>query len=129
MNIGTVSKKTGVAAKTIRYYEEIGLLPPAERRDNGYRWYGVDSLQILRFLKHARGLGFGIDACRELLSLYEKSDRSSADVKSIAELRLSEIDAKLLELRNMRDALSHLVDQCAGGDIPDCPILENLAAE
>lgn len=125
MNIGTVSKRLGLPAKTIRYYEEIGLVRPP-RDDNGYRHFGETDLHKLAFLGRARALGFTIEDCRALLSLYEDSGRESAAVKRIAEEHLSRIDEKIDQLRSMRSTLAHLVHCCAGDSRPDCPILEDL---
>ncbi len=126
MNIGEAEKQSGLPAKTIRYYEEIGLLRP-ERAANGYRDYAEQDLHQLRFLQRARGLGFSVNDCRMLLSLYQDTDRASADVKAIAEAHLTEIDRKLAELQTLRAALTTLVDACHGDDLPDCPILDDLA--
>ena len=126
MNIAEVSDRTGLPAKTIRYYEEIGLIRP-DRRDNGYRDFAESHLHKLAFLGRARGLGFSIEECRALMALYEDRGRASADVKAIAQQHLTAIDAKIAELQGMRETLAHLVDCCAGDHRPDCPILADLA--
>ena len=126
MNIGTASEKTGLPAKTIRYYEEIGLLSP-ERADNGYRDYSVADVHRLKFLQRSRSLGFSVEECRQLLSLYGDSHRESAEVKALAEAKLAEIDRKISELAELRATLSHLVSACHGDARPDCPILDGLA--
>lgn len=126
MNIADVSRATGLPTKTIRYYEEIGLITP-QRRENGYRDFDQTDRHKLEFLARARSLGFGIESCRTLLALYTDKDRASADVKAIAETHLSEIDRKITDLKAMRDTLAELVDACAGDDRPDCPILKGLA--
>ena len=113
MNIGEAARRTGLAAKTIRYYEDIDLVRP-QRADNGYRRYGENEVHRLVFLQRARGLGFSIDECRQLLSLYEDRDRSSADVKSLAMDKIAEIDKKLTELESLRRTLSRLADTCHG---------------
>ncbi|MBE1292557.1 Cu(I)-responsive transcriptional regulator [Shimia sp.] len=125
MNIGEVSKNTGLPAKTIRYYEDIGFVTPA-RGDNGYRSFSEKDQHKLVFLGRARGLGFSIEDCRTLLALYEDQGRASADVKRVAQKNLSEIDRKIADLQAMRGTLSHLVANCAGDGRPDCPILEDL---
>ncbi|WP_422050280.1 Cu(I)-responsive transcriptional regulator [Shimia sp.] len=125
MNIGEVSKRSGLPAKTIRYYEDIGFVTPA-RGENGYRSFSETDLHKLAFLGRARGLGFSIEDCRTLLALYEDQGRASADVKRVAERNLTEIDAKIADLQAMRATLSHLVESCAGDARPDCPILEDL---
>lgn len=126
MNIADVSRATGLPAKTIRYYEDIGLITP-QRQNNGYRVFRDTDQHKLAFLARARSLGFGIEACRDLLTLYTDQDRASADVKAIAQTHLSEIDTKIKALQSMRGTLGELVDACAGDNRPDCPILKDLA--
>lgn len=128
MNISDVSKRIGLPVKTIRYYEDIGLIAPA-RAGNGYRHFSEPDLHKLAFLGRARSLGFGIEACRGLLRLYNDQTRASSDVKALAKEHLSEIDQKISELEEMRNTLSHLIDACAGNDRPDCPILADLASD
>ncbi len=125
MNIKDVAERAGLPAKTIRYYEEIGLIRPL-RSANGYRAFRDSDLHKLAFLARARGLGFTIEDCRKLLALYEDRGRASADVKALAEAHLTQIAAKIAELRAMEETLSHLVHACAGDDRPDCPILKGL---
>ena len=127
MNIGDVSRLSGLPAKTIRYYEDIGLIQP-QRGDNGYRRFRDSDLHKLAFLGRARHLGFSIEDCRTLLALYEDRGRASADVKQVARQHLERIDSKLKELNQMRETLATLVSACAGDDRPDCPILADLAA-
>lgn len=127
MNIGDVSRLSGLPAKTIRYYEDVGLVDPM-RTSNGYRRFRESDLHKLAFLGRARSLGFSIEDCRNLLALYDDQTRSSADVKEIAKGHLKRIDQKLSELSEMRATLSKLIRECAGDQRPDCPILEDLAA-
>lgn len=127
MNIGDVSRLSGLPAKTIRYYEDIGLVDPL-RSNNGYRSFRQSDLHKLTFLGRARSLGFSIDDCRNLLALYDDRTRASADVKAIAQEHLCRIEQKLTELNEMHMTLSHLVKECAGDHRPDCPILADLAA-
>jgi Cu(I)-responsive transcriptional regulator len=126
MNIGQAAEASGLPAKTIRYYEEIGLVRP-ERRGNNYRDYSESAIHSLRFLARARALGFSIDECRRLLSLYEDRERASADVRELAKAHIADIDRKVAELKAMRGTLSKLVEACHGDNRPDCPILEDLA--
>ena len=126
MNIGQAADRSGLPSKTIRYYEEIGLVSPM-RRANGYRDYSDEDLHRLRFLQRARRLGFSIEDCRALLSLYDDRSRASADVKALAAARIAEIDARIDELATLRATLSRLVSACHGDDRPDCPILDDLA--
>ena len=128
MNIGDVSARTGLPAKTIRYYEDIDLIKPL-RDDNGYRRFRDQDVHKLNFLGRARALGFTIGDCRTLLALYEDETRASADVKQVARDHLAQIEAKIADLNAMRDTLSHLVDACAGDDRPDCPILQDLGGK
>jgi MerR family copper efflux transcriptional regulator len=127
MNIGEAARRSGLSAKTIRYYEDTGLIAPAARAENGYRDYSDTDLHKLRFVRHARGLGFSVDECSQLLSLYQDKTRQSADVKAIAEKHLSDVEDKIRELQELRNTLSHLVTCCHGDNRPDCPILEGIA--
>lgn len=126
MNIGHASEKSGLPAKTIRYYEDIGLLKP-DRSGNGYRDYSMSDVHKLGFLQRSRGLGFSVEECRQLLALYEDKGRASSDVKSIAKAKLKEIDRKITELRELQHTLRHLVAHCHGDQRPDCPILESIS--
>ena len=126
MNIGAAARQSGLPPKTIRYYEEIGLLT-ADRAANGYRDYSRDDIHRLRFVQRARSLGFSVEECRQLLSLYSDRDRASADVKAIAQEKLAEIDRKIEELTGLRRMLGHLVTNCHGDDRPDCPIIDGLS--
>lgn len=128
MNISEAALQSGLPPKTIRYYEDIGLVDPARRRDNGYRDYGERDVHLLRFLHRARDLGFTVADCRALVSLYTDRARRSADVKEIALNRIADIDRKIAELGEMRAVLSTLADKCHGDDRPDCPILDNFSA-
>lgn len=125
MNISDAAAQTGLPAKTIRYYEEIGLVTPL-RDTNGYRVFGDTDLHKLTFLARSRALGFSIEDCRALLALYEDQSRASSDVKRIARAHLDEIEVKIADLNAMRDTLSDLVRACAGDDRPDCPILKGI---
>ena len=128
MNIGQAAKRTGLSVKTIHYYESIGLVT-ANRKNNGYRDYEEALVHKLAFVQRARGLGFAIDECRALLSLYEDRSRASKDVLEIAQIKLKDIERKLQDLHSLHDTLSHLVNACRGDEHPDCPILEGLAGE
>lgn len=128
MNIGNASERSGLSAKTIRYYEDIGLLQ-ADRAGNGYRDYSMSDVHRLRFLQRSRSLGFSVEECRQLLSLYSDKGRESATVKAIAKAKLTEIDRKLAELTELRDTLRVLVRSCHGDKRPDCPIIEGLGGK
>jgi Cu(I)-responsive transcriptional regulator len=125
MNIGQAAKKAGLPAKTIRYYEDIGLVKPG-RDTNGYRAFVETDIHKLTFLARARALGFSIEDCRDLLALWEDKSRASSDVRQIAEEHLTQIETKIADLQDMRDTLRVLVRDCAGNDRPDCPILNSL---
>ena len=126
MNIGDVAQASGLPAKTIRYYEDIGLVRPA-RGENGYRSFSETDLHKLRFLGRSRALGFSIEDCRALLALYEDDQRASVEVRRIARRHLEKIERKIADLNALADTLTHLVDTCAGDDRPDCPILADLS--
>ncbi len=126
MNIGDVAERTGLPPKTIRYYEDIGLVTPL-RSDNGYRRFRDSDMHKLAFLGRARALGFSIDDCRDLLALWEDQSRASGDVRRIAQGHLDAIEQKIEDLSAMRDTLRKLVTCCVGDDRPDCPILDDLA--
>ena len=126
MNIGTVAKRSGVSAKTIRYYESVGLLPSVGRRDNGYRDYGEEDLQTLVFIRRARSLGFGMKEVGDLLALWRDSARASADVRALALGHIAEIDHKVAELQRLRGTLYDIVNRCHGDATPDCAIIDAL---
>jgi MerR family transcriptional regulator, copper efflux regulator len=127
MNIGEVARRSGLPAKTIRYYEDIGLVMPL-RGANGYRAFRETDVHKLAFLGRARALGFTIEDCRTLLALWEDRNRASADVRRLAVGHLDRITEKIEALEAMRDTLTDLVRTCHGDDRPDCPILKNLAS-
>lgn len=126
MNIGEASRASGVSAKMIRHYESIGLVPPADRRDSGYRDYGTADLHRLGFIRHARDLGFSLDRIRVLLGLWSDLGRSNADVKAIASAHVRELEQRARQLNEMADALRSLADACDGDGRPDCPIIASL---
>ena len=128
MNIGEAAKRSGLPAKTIRYYEDISLLKPL-RSENGYRDYSDNDVHRLRFLQRSRSLGFTIEECRLLLSLYDDDHRASADVKAIADQKIDEINLKIKELQSLKSTLSALAKTCHGDDKPDCPIIDDLAGK
>jgi MerR family copper efflux transcriptional regulator len=128
MNIGTAARQSGLPPKTIRYYEDIGLLT-ADRAANGYRDYSNEDVHRLRFVQRSRSLGFSVEECRQLLSLYTDRDRASADVKAIATEKLGEIDRKIAELTGLREMLGHLVENCHGDARPECPIIDGLSGK
>lgn len=126
LSIGEAATKSGLPAKTIRYYEDIGLVRPL-RSANGYRAFGDREVQVLVFLARARSLGFSIEECRELLAMQADTGRASADVKRLAVEHLARIDAKIAELQAMRVSLAEVAERCAGDAGSECAILDRLA--
>lgn len=126
MNIGQASARSGVTAKMIRHYEAIGLLAAA-RSANGYRVYDDRDVAVLRFIRHARDLGFPLEDVRKLLALWRDRGRASAEVKRLALSHVDALETKADSLRSMAASLRHLAAHCHGDDRPDCPILEDLA--
>jgi Cu(I)-responsive transcriptional regulator len=126
VKIGEVSEASGVSQRMVRHYEKIGLIPPAVRRDSGYRDYDQRDVHTLQFIGRARDLGFPIEEIRQLLALWHDRSRASADVKALALARAVELKRKAQELDAMRRSLEHLADRCHGDDRPDCPILGGL---
>lgn len=125
-NIGEAAARSGVSAKMVRHYESLGLLPPVQRTDSGYRQYGDKEVHTLRFIRRARDLGFSMAEIAELLKLWQDRRRTSASVKRIAQAHVAELDQRMAEMEQMRRTLQHLVHCCHGDDRPDCPILDEL---
>lgn len=126
MNIGAVAERSGVPAKSIRYYESIGLIRPAERRANGYRSYSRNEMQTLAFIEQARRLGFSVDEVRDLLDLWRDRRRKSVAVKKLVAHHLERLERKIGELQAMQKTLADLAQRCRGDARPGCPILEDL---
>lgn len=129
MNIGEAAKAAGVSAKMIRNYEQIGLLPPAERSDSGYRLFGLRDVSVLRFIRQSRRLGFSMEQIAELIGMWGDDARSSREVKAVAQRHLDDLEEKLREVTEMKNALQHMVSACKGDDHANCAILENLAMD
>jgi len=129
MNIGQAAKISGVSAKMIRHYEEVGLVPAPERTDSGYRQYSEGDVHTLRFIRQARDLGFSIRQIGDLMGLWQNRRRPSRSVKALAEAHIQALEEKAQELLAMKATLEHLAHCCKGDDRPDCPILESLSAE
>ena len=128
MNVAQAARLVRLPAKTLRYYDEIALVSPA-RKASGYRQYAETDIHRLRFVKRTRGLGFSIADCRLLLSLYDDEGRPSREVKALVGARLDQIVSKLEGLKTIHGVLDELHEACDGDDRPDCPILDELAAE
>ena len=129
MNIGQAARATGVSAKMIRWYEQQGLIPQALRSEANYRNYDETDLHRLRFIRRSRDLGFTIKQIGDLLALWNDRNRSSAEVKKMATEQIQSLRARIMELEEMVQSLTHLADNSQGDGRPDCPILESLAAE
>ncbi|ACT12146.1 Cu(I)-responsive transcriptional regulator [Pectobacterium aroidearum] len=127
MNISDVAKKTGLSSKTIRFYEEKELLTTPLRSENGYRSYDDHHVEELTLLRQARQVGFNLDECRELVTLFNDPLRRSADVKARTLQKVQEIEMHIEELKAMREQLLALAEQCPGDGGADCPIINNLA--
>lgn len=128
-NIGQAAEASGISAKMIRHYEEVGLVPPASRTFSGYRTYNQRDVHMLRFIKHSRDLGFSIKQIGDLLSLWRDQNRPSSKVKLLATEHIEILDRKIQELSAMKSELTRLVSCCHGDARPDCPILEKLAQD
>lgn len=126
ISIGEAASQSGVPPKTIRYYEEIGLIAPAERLENRYRAYDDNDVQTLRFIQRARSLGFSLKEVASLLSLYRDSRRASRDVKRLALAHVAELDRKISEMKAIRGTIANLAERCHGDQRPECPILDEL---
>ncbi|HCL66392.1 MAG TPA: Cu(I)-responsive transcriptional regulator [Rhizobium sp.] len=127
MNIGQASTASGVSAKMIRYYEEIGLVRPASRTAANYRTYGDEEVHRLRFIRRARSLGFSLEETERLLELWDDKSRASAEVKKVALHHIAELEEKIAGMKAMVATLSELADCCHGDQRPNCPILADLA--
>jgi len=127
MNISDVAKKTGLTSKAIRFYEEKGLVTQPARRDNGYRSYDARHLEELTLLHQARLVGFNLDECRELVTLFNNPQRHSADVKTRTLQKVKDIENHIEQLKAMREHLLALADSCPGDEGAECPIIDNLS--
>ena len=127
VNIGKAAKLSNLTVKTVRYYANIGLVRPLKNNSTGYRDFSDDDLAKLQFVAKARKFNFSIQECEELLSLYSDKNRSSKEVKALTLEKISQIDAKLIELKDLRHQLSFLANNCKGNDRPECPILDALS--
>lgn len=127
MNIGEAAEASGVSAKMIRYYEDIGLIAKVERTAGNYRTYGPAAVHSLRFIRRARELGFSLQETATLLKLWADKSRASAAVKQVAAQHVAALERKIAGLQDMRATLTHLMQCCEGNERPDCPILNDLA--
>ncbi|OLP60310.1 MerR family transcriptional regulator [Xaviernesmea oryzae] len=127
--IGWLSKRTGVKIPTIRYYEQVGLLPEAERSEAGQRLYGHDEADRLAFIRHARELGFDLKAIRALLLLQDRPQQTCHEADAIARARLTEVEDRIAKLMALKTELERMVAACAHGSVADCKVIETLAAK
>jgi len=129
MNIGQAAQKSGVSAKMIRHYEDIGLIKKPGRSASGYRVYSENDLHVLAFVRQARNLGFSIEQIRDLLDLWQNKRRTSRRVKELALKHIEELNDRINELQGIQQALSQLMTDCHGDDRPDCPIIDGLSRQ
>ncbi len=127
MKIGELANATATKVETVRFYERIGLLAPPARTSANYRSYGSSHLARMSFIRRARGLGFALDAVRELLRLADEPDRPCADIDAIASAKIEEIDTKIADLKRLREELSRVVSACETGTVRSCSVVEALA--
>ena len=126
LTIGSLARKTGTKVQTIRYYEQIGLMPEPGRTEGGQRRYGDDELDRLAFIRHARQLGFSLEAIRELLDLSDHPNRPCLEADAIARRQLKQVEQRLARLEALRIELQRMVHECSGGQTADCRVLEVL---
>ncbi len=126
LTIGSLANKTGTKVQTIRYYEQIGLMPEPGRTEGGQRRYGDDELDRLAFIRHARQLGFSLEAIRELLDLSDHPHRPCLEADAIARRQLKQVEQRLARLEALRTELKRMVHECSGGQTADCRVLEVL---
>jgi Cu(I)-responsive transcriptional regulator len=125
-SIGSLARRTGTKVQTIRYYEQIGLMPAAHRTAGGQRRFRDTDLDRLAFIRHARQMGFTLEAIRELLDLADNPDRSCAEVDTIAQRQLRHIEARIVRLEALRSELRRMLAECAQDTVADCRVLEVL---
>ena len=126
MNIGQAAKQSGISAKMIRYYEDIGLLPASKRTDAGYRMYSEEDIKTLKFIQQSRELGFSTEQMKELMGLWKNEGRQSAEVKQLTQKHIDALNKKIADLQAMVSALQQSVDCCAGNQQAECEILNQI---
>ncbi len=127
LSIGELARRTGVKIPTIRYYEQTGLIDPPDRTGGNQRRYGRDALRRLSFIRHARDLGFSVEAIRELIDLNRDPDRTCSEIDLIARDHLAEVEERIARLSALRAELKRMIAQCAGGKIAECSVMESIA--
>lgn len=128
MNISEAARQSGLSAKTIRYYEDIELIAPAARSDNGYRQYDHKSIEELRFLARARQVGFDLEESRQLLDLLRNQSRQSRHARELVLEKSEQLQSRIEELLAMQQVLQDMASRCRGDEGPDCAIIEGLVA-
>jgi Cu(I)-responsive transcriptional regulator len=126
-SIGQIARDAGIKVQTIRYYEQIGLIPPARRSSGNQRQYTPTHLELLKFIRHSRALGFSLDEVRELLTLREAPQRPCDEVDEIARRHLLDVEQKIAQLVSLQGELNNMIGQCAGGTVSSCRIIEVLS--
>lgn len=127
MNISEAARRSGLSNKTIRYYEDIRLIAPAERGENGYRQYDNKAVEELQFLARARDVGFDLDECRQLLDLHRDRGRQSRHAREMVLEKSDQLQQRIEQLKSMQGVLQEMASRCRGDEGPDCAILEDLA--
>jgi Cu(I)-responsive transcriptional regulator len=128
MFIQQVAKKLNITTRTIRHYEDLGIIK-SDRLENNYRVYDEKNYDKLKFLVRARNLGFSLKECKELIKLFENNTRQSSLVREIAKKKLNDLKLQIKELDNLKVSLEWLVNKCPGNEKPDCPIIDELARD
>lgn len=128
LTIGALARESGCSVQTIRYYEKIGLMPPAARTAGNQRAYDRPHADRLVFIRHARDLGFSLDAIRELLDLVDRPAQSCAAVDGIARAHLAAVEARIARLQSLKTELERMIETCAGGTVGECRVIEVLGA-
>lgn len=126
LSIGTLAKRTGTKVQTVRYYEQIGLMPEPGRTDGGQRRYGAAELDRLAFIRHSRDLGFPLEAIRELLDLSDSPEKSCAQIDAVAQRQLKAVEARIARLQSLKAELQRMISECHSDRVADCRILEVL---
>ncbi len=123
---GAVAARAGCNIETIRYYEQIGMLPAPARSEGGHRLYGPDLVKRLNFVLRSRDLGFSLEEIRALLRMVDGRNFTCAEVEALARAHAEDIRRKMADLRKLKGVLDAMADQCSGGKVPKCPIIDAL---
>jgi DNA-binding transcriptional MerR regulator len=126
LSIGDAARQTGLKIPTIRYYEQIGLLPAPGRSDGNRRYYGEDAIRRLTFIRHARELGFEIESIRALLALQDQPNQPCDDIDTLAREHLAAIEEKIARLTALRREMKRMLKSCSGGRVAECRVIESI---